>query len=198
MNIKGKGGHAALPELNIDPILVASHIIIALQQIVSRTMPAKYPTVLSFGKIIGNGATNIIPNEVKIEGTFRAMNEEWRLIAHKKIAKIAKGIASSMGAECEIEIKIGYPFLQNNPELTEKAINLAKEYLGDENVIDLDLWMGAEDFAYYSHQTDACFYRLGTQKPNHPITPVHTSTFDIDENALPIGAGLMAFLALNN
>ena len=198
ITIKGKGGHAALPELNIDPILIASHIIVALQQVVSRIMPAKYPSVLSFGKIIGNGATNVIPNEVKIEGTFRAMNEEWRSRAHQKIKSIAEGIAISMGAICEIDLKIGYPFLQNNLELTEKDIELAKEYLGEENVVNLDLWMGAEDFAYYTHHTDACFYRLGTQKPNESITPVHTSTFDVDDNALHIGAGLMAFLALKN
>ena len=196
LTVKGKGGHAALPELNIDPVLISSHIIVALQQVVSRVMPAKYPAVLSFGKIIGNGATNVIPNEVKIEGTFRAMNEEWRAKCHSKIKEIAEGVASSMGATCEVDIRIGYPYLKNEEKLTDSSIRHSREYLGAENVLDIDLWMGGEDFAFYTHHADACFYRLGTQKPTGEITAVHTSTFDIDEDAIEIGAGLMAYLAL--
>lgn len=197
ITVKGKGGHAAMPDKNIDPILIASHIIIALQQIISRNCDPKIPSVLSFGKFIANGATNVIPNEVKIEGTFRTLNEVWRKEAHQKMKKMAECIAEGMGGECEFIILNGYPYLQNAPELTAKMKNSAVDYLGADNVIDLDLWMAAEDFAYYSQVIDACFYRLGVRNEAKGITSgVHTPTFDIDESALEIGAGLMAWLAV--
>lgn len=195
ITVKGKGGHAAMPEQNIDPIFIASSIVVGLQQIVSRKMPAKIPTVLSFGKIEGGKTTNVIPNEIELAGTFRAMDEKWRSIAHTEIQRTAKGIAQSLGGDCEIEILKGYPYLKNEENLTTRMRKAAEQYLGKNNVEDLDLWMGAEDFAFYSHHTDACFYRLGTQKVTGEITPVHTSTFDIDEQALEVGAGLMAYLA---
>lgn len=195
--VKGKGGHAAMPEQFVDPVLMASHLIVALQQIVSRTANPRIPSVLSFGKIIAEGATNVIPDEVRIEGTFRTMDEPWRAAAHVKIKSIAQGIVSAMGGKCDIEIRKGYPFLTNEPELTQRAINAAKDYLGEENVQDLDLWLGAEDFAYYSQRVDACFYRLGTRNEAKGIVSgVHTPTFDIDEDALSIGPGLMAWLAI--
>lgn len=198
LTVKGKGGHAAVPELCIDPVLITSHIIVGLQQIISRNASPKTPTVLSFGKVIANGATNIIPDEVTIAGTFRAMNEEWRAEAHKIISRMAEGIASAMGGSCEVNISKGYPFLKNDPALTQQARKFAEEYLGKENVLDLDLWMGAEDFAYYTQQIPACFYRLGTRNEAKGITSyVHTPTFDIDEDALEIGAGMMAWLAVS-
>ncbi|GAB4123964.1 MAG: M20 family metallopeptidase [Raineya sp.] len=197
VRVIGKGGHGAMPENCIDPVLIASHIIIALQQIVSRNAPPKIPSVLSFGKVIAQGATNIIPNEVYMEGTFRTFDEEWRSQAHRKMVKIAQSIAEGMGGACEFEVRRGYPFLKNNPELTQKAKQAAIAYLGEENVVDLDIWLAAEDFAYYSQVADACFYRLGTRNENKGIVSgVHTPTFDIDEQALEIGAGLMAWLAL--
>lgn len=198
LTVKGKGGHGAVPELTVDPVLIASHIIVALQQIISRNASPKTPTVLSFGKVIANGATNIIPDEVNIAGTFRAMNEEWRADAHKKITIMAENIATAMGGSCHVEISKGYPFLVNDPEVTKQARASAEEYLGQENVVDLDLWMGAEDFAYYTHEVPACFYRLGTRNEARGITSyVHTPTFDIDEDALEIGAGMMAWIAVN-
>lgn len=198
LTVKGKGGHGAMPESVVDPVLIASHIIVALQQIVSRNANPKIPTVLSFGKIIANGATNIIPNEVKIEGTFRTLNEEWRAKANKQMVKLAEGIAEAMGGSVEFEVRRGFPFLQNAPELTDKAINAAKDYLGEENVVDLDIWMAAEDFSYYTQEIDGCFYRLGTGNEAKGITSgVHTPTFDVDEDALEIGAGLMAWLAVS-
>lgn len=198
LTVKGKGGHGAVPELTVDPVLIASHIIVALQQIISRNASPKTPTVLSFGKVIANGATNIIPDEVSIAGTFRAMDEKWRAEAHEKITKMAEGIASSMGGQCEVDISKGYPFLVNDPQVTQQARALAEEYVGKENVVDLDLWMGAEDFAYYTHEIPACFYRLGTRNEAKGITSyVHTPTFDIDEDALEIGAGMMAWIAIN-
>ncbi len=197
LTVKGKGGHGAMPQYNIDPVLIAAHIITGLQQIVSRNAYPIVPTVLSFGKVIANGATNVIPNEVKMEGTFRTLDEKWRKEAHEKIRTMAKGIAQSMGGDCEVEIRHGYPYLKNDEQLTIKAIDWAKEYLGSDKVIDLDIWMAAEDFAYYSQEMPACFYRLGTRNEERGIvSSVHTPTFDIDEDALPIGAGLMAWLAL--
>jgi len=199
VRVIGKGGHGAMPENCIDPVLIASHIIIALQQIVSRNAPPKIPSVLSFGKVIAQGATNIIPNEVYMEGTFRTFDEEWRSQAHQKMIKIAQSIAEGMGGTCEFEVRRGYPFLKNNPELTRKAKNAAIAYLGEENVVDLDIWLASEDFAYYSQIADACFYRLGTRNESKGIiSGVHTPTFDIDEQALEIGAGLMAWLALQS
>jgi amidohydrolase len=196
ITVKGRGGHAAMPEMLIDPVLIASHIIVALQQVVSRNFSPKIPAVLSIGKVIANGATNVIPNEVTMEGTFRTMNEEWRAIAHTRMKKIAEGIAESMGGVCDFQILKGYPFLVNETELTKRLRKAASEFVGQENVIDLDLWMAGEDFAFYSQQIDACFYRLGTRNEARGIVSgVHTPTFDIDESALEIGAGLMAWLA---
>lgn len=198
IRIIGKGGHAAQPENNIDPIVIASHIIIALQNIVSRFANPKIPTVLSFGKIIANGATNVIPNEVYIEGTFRTLNETWRKEAKQKIKAIAISLAESMGAKCEIDVRDGYPYLENNPALTRRVKNYAIDYVGKDNVIDLDLWMASEDFAFYTHHTDACFYRLGVRNEEKGIVyPVHTPNFNIDENALELGSGLMAWFAIN-
>ncbi len=198
VKVIGKGGHGAMPDLNIDPVVIAAHIILALQQIVSRSAKPNTPSVLSFGKVIANGATNVIPDEVYMEGTFRTLDEKWRKEAHIKIKKMAEQIAESMGAKCEFEIRVGYPFLKNDEQLTERAKISAIEYLGKENVLDIDIWMAAEDFAYYSQIMPACFYRLGTRNEDKGIvSSVHTATFDIDETALEIGAGLMAWIALS-
>jgi len=197
VTVTGKGGHGAQPHQNIDPVLITAHIIVALQQIVSRNADPRLPSVLSFGKVNANGATNIIPNEVKLEGTFRTLNEEWRNEAHKLMKKMAEGIAESMGGSCDFDIHRGYPFLINEEKLTANARTFAEDYLGVENVIDLDIWMAAEDFAYYSQVTDACFYRLGTGNAAKGTTySVHTPNFDIDEDALRTSTGLMAYIAL--
>jgi amidohydrolase len=197
VKVIGKGGHGAMPHLNIDPVVIAAQIIISLQQIVSRMSSPIIPSVLSFGKVIANGATNVIPNEVTLEGTFRTLDEKWRFEAHDKMVKMATMIAESMGGKCEFEVRKGYPFLHNDEALTEKAKQHAIEFLGTENVLDLDIWMAAEDFAYYSQIIPACFYRLGTRNEEKGIvSSVHTPTFDIDENALEIGSGLMAYLAI--
>jgi amidohydrolase len=198
IKVIGKGGHGATPELTIDPVVIASHIIIALQQVISRNASPKQPTVLTFGRIIGEGATNIIPNEVNIAGTFRALNEEWRENGLRKIIKMAESIAEGMGGRCEIELSRGYPYLENNPELTRRIRAAAEAFVGAENVVDIDLTLGSEDFAYYSHQVPASFYRLGTRNESKGITSyVHTPTFDIDEDALKIGPGVMAWMALS-
>ncbi len=197
VKVIGKGGHGAMPEINVDPVIITAHILTALQQVVSRHSSPKMPTVLSFGKVIANGATNIIPNEVYLEGTFRTMDEAWRAEAHVKIKKMAEGMAESMGATCEFEIRKGYPFLVNEPLLSDRAKAAAIEFLGAENVEDLDLWLAAEDFAYFSQERDACFYRLGVRNEQKGITSsVHTPTFDIDPLALETGMGLMSWLAI--
>jgi amidohydrolase len=199
VTVKGKGGHGAQPQQNIDPVLVTSHIIIALQQVVSRMSHPAMPTVLSFGKVIANGATNVIPGEVYLEGTFRTFDEDWRADAHRRMKKMAEGIAESMGATCDFNIMKGYPFLVNEESLTAKVKEFAEDYLGKENVLDLDIWMAGEDFAYYSQITDSCFYRLGTRNESQGITSsVHTPTFDIDESALAVSTGLMAYIAVRN
>ena len=197
MRIHGKGGHGAAPHSSVDPIVVASNIIVSLQQIISRNRNPTFPSVLTFGKMIAEGATNIIPSEVYIEGTFRCMNEEWRTEGLAKIQKMAEGIADAMGARCDFWIVKGYPFLQNNPELTQNIRKFATDYVGADNIVDLDLWMGGEDFAYYSQVVDASFYRLGTRnEAKGIISGVHTPTFDIDESALEIGPGLMSYMAI--
>lgn len=197
VTVRGKGGHGAQPHQNIDPVLITAHLIVALQQIVSRRADPRLPSVLSFGKVQANGATNIIPNEVKLEGTFRTLNEEWRKEAHQLMKKMAEGIAESMGGGCEFNIMHGYPFLINEEKLTANARAFAEDYLGADQVVDLDVWMAAEDFAYYSQVTDACFYRLGTGNAAKGTTnSVHTPNFDIDEDALKISTGLMAYIAL--
>jgi amidohydrolase len=197
LRVVGKGGHGAAPDLAIDPIVIASHIIIALQQIISRNASPKQPTVLTFGNIIGKGATNIIPDEVNIAGTFRAMNEVWRESGLEKIKKMAESVAEGMGGRCEVDISRGYPYLENNPELTRRLKLAAEEYVGKENVYDIDITLGAEDFAYYSQIIPASFYRLGTSNVEKGIKSyVHTPTFDIDEDALKIGPGLMAWMAV--
>ena len=198
VTVNGKGGHGALPEQNVDPVLITSHIIVALQQVVSRMSNPKIPTVLSFGKVMANGATNVIPDKVELEGTFRTLDEPWRAEAHQKMKKLAEGIAESMGGSCDFEVRKGFPFLKNQPELTERTIQAAREFMGEENVVDLDIWMAAEDFAYYSQEVGACFYRLGTRNESKNITSgVHTPTFDIDEDALSFSPGLMAWLAIS-
>jgi amidohydrolase len=197
IRIIGKGGHAAAPDKNVDPIMIASQMLVSLQQVVSRKALPQIPSVLSFGKIIGMGATNVIPNEVNIEGTFRTLDEDWRAKAHELIKEMAEGIAKSFGGKCEIEVRKGYPHLKNHPGLSSRLKEDAVAFLGEENVIDLDIWMAGEDFSYYSQITDACFYRLGTGNESKGIiSGVHTPTFDIDESALVLGPALMSWLAV--
>ncbi len=197
LTIKGKGGHGAMPDQLIDPVLIASHVIVSLQQIISRNRKPANPSVLSFGRFIADGVTNVIPNEVTIQGTFRCMDEEWREDGLRRMKKMAEGITEAMGGMCDFEIVKGYPFLKNHPELTRRLKSETIEYMGAENVIDLDLWMAGEDFAFYSQVVDSCFYRLGTRNESRGIVSgVHTPTFDVDETALEIGPGLMSWLAI--
>ncbi len=198
LRVKGKGGHAAMPHQVIDPVLAAAQIIVALQHVVSRKANPLIPSVLSFGKINSSGgATNVIPDEVRIEGTFRTFDEIWRKSAWQIIEKTARGVAESLGAFCEVRIEEGYPALINEEKLTARIRAHAVEFLGESQVVEIPMRMSAEDFAFYSQRLPACFYRLGTASPNGKYNAsVHTSHFDIDEKALQTGMGLMAWLAI--
>ena len=196
LRVKGKGGHAAHPANFIDPIMITAQMLVGMQQVVSRSDP-RIPTILSFGKIEGQGATNIIPDEVIVHGTLRTMNETWRKQAQQKIKDIAHHTAKMLGGEVEIDLKVGYPVLYNDEALTMQARSHIADYVGEENIIDMDLWMAAEDFAWYTHEVPGCFYRLGTRNEARGIVHgLHTPRFDIDEEALGLSTGLMAWLAI--
>ena len=198
LTIYGKGGHGALPHTTVDPVVIAAHFIVAAQQIASRKADPTKPTVITFGQIeTAGGAHNVIPESVRLLGTLRCMDEEWRAEAKQQLRQLATGIAESMGGRADLEILNGYPYLVNDPLLTERTRRYAEEYLGTENVVDLPIRMTGEDFAYYSHEIPGCFYRLGIRNDDLRIgaNGLHTPTFDVDEQCLKTGMGLMAYLA---
>jgi len=195
ITIKGKGGHAASPHQTTDTILTASHLVVALQQVVSRNNDPFSPSVLSICSFQGGHTTNVIPSEVNLKGTFRAMDEAWRFEAHKRITEIVENLAKANRAEIELKIDIGYPTVYNNPALCNHARILGEEFIDTSNVEETELRMGAEDFGYYSQKIPGCFFRLGTGNKQMGITSgVHTPRFDIDERAIEIGIGIMAFI----
>jgi amidohydrolase len=198
LTVKGKGGHAATPEQLVDPIVIAAHIVVSLQQIVSRNANPVIPTVVSFGKISGEGRTNVIPDKVSIEGTVRTYDETWRKTIHEKISHMASSIATAMGGTCEVRIAHGYPFLDNDLRLTASIRDWAADYLGEKNVVTLDARMTSEDFSYFANEVPSCLYRLGIRNEQKGIiSNLHTSTFDVDEKCLQTGMGLMAWIAVN-
>jgi hippurate hydrolase len=193
--VTGQGGHAASPHLVIDPVMISSHLVIALQQLISRNNDPFNPSVLSITAIRGGNTTNVIPDEVKLMGTFRAMNEEWRFRAHDLMRKLATELVEGMGGKLDLHIDVGYPAVHNNENLTIQAREKAVEFLGEEKITETELRMGAEDFGYYAREIPACFYRLGTMNREKGITAgVHTPRFNIDENAIEHGMGMMAWL----
>jgi amidohydrolase len=196
VTLKGKGGHAATPHQITDTVLIASNIIVALQQIVSRKANATIPSVLSFGKFIANGATNIIPDEVYLEGTFRTMNEEWRKEALHTIKSMIEDMAHTMGAEVDVHIVNGYPALENNPVLTQKIADFAQEYLGKENVEELTLRMTAEDFSYFAQRYPSVMYRLGTGEKNKDFYPLHSARFNVNDDIFTLSHGLLTWFAV--
>lgn len=199
ITVEGKGGHAAMPNIVTDPIMIACQLLSSLQQVVSRHANPLTPSVLSFGRFIGAGIHNVIPDVVTIEGTFRTLDEQWREEAHHRITQISTSLVEGMGGKCHLEIRKGYPVLVNEEKLTALTRQHTADYLGADNVVDLDIWMAAEDFASYSQVADACFYRLGTGNVDRGITSgLHTATFDVDEHALEVSTGLMAWLTLKN
>lgn len=195
ITVSSKGGHAAAPNLTTDTILVASHIVVALQQLISRNNSPFSPSVLSICSMQGGHTTNVIPSEVKMMGTFRAMDEKWRFRAHELIKNLVEGIGKAMGAEISLKIDVGYPTVHNHDGLTDHCWKLAESFMGQEAVSETELRMGAEDFGYYSQVIPGCFFRLGVMNKEKGITSgVHTPTFDVDESAIEIGAGMMAWL----
>lgn len=193
----GKAGHGAMPELNVDTVLMSAYILTGLQQVVSRQAPPYIPTVLSFGRIIGEGRTNIIPGEVNMEGTLRTFNEEWRARAHEAIRRCAQGIARGMGGNCEVFIDHGYPFVSNDVAAADFVRSVGAMMVGKENVEELPLRMTAEDFAYYTQKIPGCMFRLGVKPPElEAPTNLHTATLAVDERALAIGAQIMAGLGV--
>lgn len=195
ITIKGKGGHAAAPHLTTDTILIASQLIVNLQQVISRNRDPFQPSVLSITSFQGGYTTNVIPSEVKLMGTFRALNEEWRFKAHDLIRRISTDLVHGMGGELDLHIDVGYPTVFNNEQLHEKARSNAEAYMGAANVETTEMRMGAEDFGYYSQVIPGCFFRLGVGNPAKGISAgVHTPTFNIDEAAIENGMGMMAWL----
>ena len=195
ITVKGPGGHAAAPHTTVDTILIASQLIVSLQQIISRNRNPFSPSVLSITSFQGGHTTNVIPSEVKLMGTFRAMDEEWRFKAHELIRKEAVGLVESMGAAIDLHIDVGYPVVLNNEKLNALAITQAEAFMGKENISETEMRMGAEDFGYYTHLIPGCFYRLGVMNMEKGIlSGVHTPTFNIDESAIEIGMGMMAWL----
>lgn len=200
--VKGKGGHGATPHLNIDPIVVASHIVIALQQVVSRRAAPMMPTVLTIGKIEDcGGRTNITPDTVKMEGIIRTFDPDWRLEAHELIRKISTGVAEAMGAECDLFIDYGYLPVINDDDCTQQVHDNACRFLGEENVEWLDLRMTAEDFSFFGHKIPSCYYRIGIHEPGTPFSNLHRANLMVDERSLELANGLVAynaFMALEN
>lgn len=195
--VKGKGGHGATPHLNVDPVVVAAHIVVSLQQVVSRNAAPMMPTVLTIGKIedVG-GRTNITPEEVKMEGIIRSFDPDWRLRTHELIRRISCGVAEAMGAECDLFIDEGYPPVINDDACTQDVYDNACRYLGKENVEWLDLRMTAEDFAFYQQKIPSCYFRVGIHEPGTPFSNLHRPNLMVDERSLELAGGLVAYNAI--
>lgn len=195
IDIWGPGGHAAMPEKTIDTVKVASKLIIMLKDVVDLS-EKPVPTVLTFGKIEGKGATNVIPKHVHIEGTFRTLDEDWRAEIHHRLKTVSHELSVDSGAKIDLEIRKGYPCLINDEKITESIKNRAMNYLGKENVVNLDIRMTSEDFAFYTRLYKSCFYRLGIRTPGKDITKLHSPDFSADEKAIETGVGFMVYLVL--
>jgi amidohydrolase len=196
ITVRGRGGHAAKPHQNIDPVIITAQLLSGLQHVVSRSADPLTPSVLSFGRVIADGAHNVIPNEVQIEGTFRTTDDIWRYEAHEQIRRISGAIAGSMGGSVDVDIRVGYPTVINEPSLTERLRSSAVEYLGPDRVVDIPPAMWAEDFAYYGREAPACFYNLGVGTPGKDNAPVHSPSFRAEESCIAPAAGLLSYLAL--
>lgn len=195
--VQGKGGHAALPQTTINPILIASKLLLVVKDSIDKESPANIPSILSFGKFIANGATNIIPDNVNIEGTFRTMDEDWRVKAHSIIENKSKETCKSLGGNCIVDIRKGYPSIFNNPKICSQTKKLAQQYLGNSNVTDLDRRMTTDDFAYFSQLVPSVFFRLGVGFNNGEIHQLHSSTFIANQEILKISSGLLTWICLN-
>lgn len=196
LTVHGRGGHAAMPDRLVDPVVIAAHLITQLQSLSSRQAPSTIPTVLSFGWVEAAGSNNVIPNEVRLSGTLRTFDETWRAEAKRRIERMTRGLVESMGGTVDLNIQEGYPALHNDEKLTHQCRDWAREFVAPERILDLDMRPTGEDFAYFGHHVPSTFYRLGVQKSGDAMRNLHTPRFDIDESVLPLGAGLMAYLAM--
>lgn len=192
ITVHGKGGHGGLPHLVKDPVLATAAMIVAMQQIVSRNNYAFTPSVLSFGRVIADGATNIIPDKVEVEGTFRTMDEEWRTEAHGRIRKVAEHTVEAYGCTAEVDVLVGYPCVLNDEGLTEVARGVITDVFGGEAFVDIPQRMTAEDFGSYSVRYPSVFFRWGVDSE----VPLHNAGFVADEEAIPYGVAMMAAMAL--
>ncbi|MDX1421011.1 MAG: M20 family metallopeptidase [Rubricoccaceae bacterium] len=196
LTILGEGGHAAAPQALVDPVLVQAHMLVALQAVISRNRPPDQPSILSFGRVEAEGATNVVPDEVRVLGTFRAMDDAWRFRAHDLIRRTAEHTAAAFGATCEVEVVVGYPALANDEATAAWVRAAAVDYAGETRVLDLPMWYASEDFAWYTQQVPGAFYVLGVGNEAEGITHgLHTPRFTVDEEALRTGAGFLAYLA---
>jgi hippurate hydrolase len=197
ITVEGEGGHAAAPhELQADATVAAAQVVVALQTVVSRHAPPDVPSVLTIGKLTADGATNVIPEAARLEGTFRTMDEDWRYEAHDLIRRVATHTAQAHGATADVEVRTGYPAVYNHEGPTETVRQAAHEYVGADRTVELDPWFAGEDFAYFLRERPGSFYRLGTRNEDKGITHgVHTAQFTVDEEALRLGPGFMAYVA---
>ncbi|MBK9422314.1 MAG: amidohydrolase [Flavobacteriales bacterium] len=195
VTVRGKGGHAAMPATLVDPIVIAAKLLLALKEEFERYRQGRN-LVLAFGKFIANGATNVVPNEVQLAGTLRTFDGTLRAELHTWLPRWAQEFCSSLGGSCVFEVRSGYPVVINDPALTATMRQAAVDYIGVENVVDMPQRMGSEDFAFYTQVMPGCFFRLGTGG-NGAVKGLHTPDFDIEEDALVVGAGVMAWGALS-
>lgn len=192
LRIKGRGGHGAQPQTTIDPVAITAQLLVSLQQIVSRQADPRIPSVLTFGKVQANGSTNVIPESVYLEGTFRTTDEGWRTQALTQIKKMSEELVRAMGGVAELEIKSGYPALQNDPQITQQVKQCALELFGSQAVLDVPIWMASEDFAYYAQTFPSTFFLVGTRDESKGITSdLHTASFDLDESILQYSIPLL-------
>jgi amidohydrolase len=196
LQIQGVGGHGALPEKCINPLMMGAEFVLKAQELIKENETDDIPTVLSFGRFEALGSTNVIPSSAEIKGTFRTMNEEWRAEAHQLLGKLAESISLKYNGKANLKISKGYPFLVNSTELTRKLKSSFQHVLGEENVADLPIRMTAEDFAFYSQKIPVCFFRLGTGFSNgRENYSVHHPNFDVDMESLKTGVLSMVFAA---
>ena len=196
LTVRGRGGHAATPEALVDPVLVQAHVLTALQAVIARNRPPGVPSILSFGRVQADGATNVVPDEVTLEGTFRSMDEDWRERAHDLVRRTCEHTARAFGATCEVDVVRGYPVLRNDAEVAALVRETAVAYAGEDRVVDLPMWYASEDFAYYTQEVPGCFSVLGVGNEAEGITHgLHTPRMTVDESALGTGSGFLAALA---
>jgi hippurate hydrolase len=198
VTVRGEGGHAASPhELTSDATVAAAHVVTALQTVVSRNSPPGTPSILTIGRFVADGATNVIPPSAHLEGTFRTMDDEWRAEAHDRIRQVVRRTAQAHGAEADVDVRVGYPAVHNDPSAASVVQSAAREYVGETGTVDLDPWYAGEDFAYFTNARPGVFYALGVGNKDAGIVHgLHTSQFTIDEDALRIGPGFMALAAI--